>query len=81
MGTATQSENGTVDPRRGVLGWLRAVPADAKAPTITTEETPSSPYDDENPYMPPEIGGGQVHEMMGMLPSRSTPSSSLLFPC
>jgi hypothetical protein len=64
MGTATQSENGTVDPRRGVLGWLRAVPADAKAPTITTEETPSSPYDDENPYMPPEIGGGQVHEMM-----------------
>ena len=74
MGTATQSENGTVDPRRGVLGWLRAVPADAKAPTVTTEETPSSPYDDENPYMPPEIGGGQVHEMMGMSSSQSLQS-------
>jgi Kelch motif len=65
-GTATQSENGTVDPRRGVLGWLRTVPADAKAPTVTTDETPTSPYDEDNPYLPQEIGGGQVHEMMGM---------------
>jgi hypothetical protein len=77
-GTATQSENGTVDPRRGVLGWLRSMP-DAKAPTVTTDETPSSPYDEDNPYIPPvaaEIGGGQVYEMMGMLFPYPTPTKS-----
>jgi hypothetical protein len=80
-GTATQSENGTVDRQRGVLGWLRGVNVDAKAPTITTDETPSSPYDEDNPYLPQpqpqEIGGGQVHEMMGLSPS---PFSFLPFP-
>jgi hypothetical protein len=75
-GTATQSENGTVDPRRGVLGWLRSVNVEAKAPTVTTDETPSSPYDEDNPYMPPEIGGGQVHEMMGLSPSPFSPSQN-----
>ena len=56
-----------MDNRGLVARWLRSTPADAKAPTVTTDETPSSPYDEDNPYMPmmPEIGGGQVHEMMG----------------
>jgi hypothetical protein len=82
-GTATQSENGTVDRQRGVLGWLRGVNADAKAPTITTDETPSSPYDEDNPYLPQpqpqEIGGGQVHEMMGLSPSPFSLPSLLSF--
>lgn len=68
-GTATRSDNGTVDPQRSMLDWLRRIPPDAKAPTVTTDETPNSPYDEDNPYMPPaaaEIGGGQVYEMMGM---------------
>ena len=77
-GTATQSENGTVDPRRGVLGWLRSVNVEAKAPTVTTDETPSSPYDEDNPYLPPEIGGGQVHEMMGLSPSPFSPSQNCI---
>jgi hypothetical protein len=68
-GAATQSEMGTVDNRRWVVNWLRGTPVDAKAPTLTTDETPSSPYEEDHPPMlpmPPEIGGGQVHEMMGM---------------
>jgi hypothetical protein len=64
-GTATQSEVGTMDNRRWVTSWLRSTPADAKAPTVTTDDTPTSPYDDDRPYLP-EIGEGQVHEMMGM---------------
>jgi len=64
-GTGTQSENGTVDNRRWVTSWLRT--ADAKALTVTTDETPMSPSEEDGPYMPPEIGGGQVHEMMGSL--------------
>jgi hypothetical protein len=67
-GTGTQSEMGTMDNRRWVTSWLRGTPADTKAPTVTTDETPSSPYDEDRPYMPPEIGGRQVHEMMGMAP-------------
>ena len=78
-GTATRSDNGTVDPQRSMLDWLRRIPADAKAPTVTTDDTPSSPYDEDNPYMPPaaaEIGEGQVYEMMGksILPFPFLPS-------
>jgi len=66
-GTATQSEAGTMDNRRWVASWLRSTPVDAKAPTVTTDDTPTSPYDDDRPYLP-EMGEGQVHEMMGMYP-------------
>jgi hypothetical protein len=59
------SEAGTLDNRFWVANWLRATPADAKAPTVTTDETPMTPYEDERPYMQ-EVGGTQVHEMMGM---------------
>jgi len=52
-----------MDNRFWVSNWLRATPADAKAPTITTDETPMTPYEDERPYMQ-EVGGTQVHEMM-----------------
>ena len=59
------SEAGTMDNRFWVSSWLRAQPADTKAPTVTTDETPMTPYEDERPYMQ-EVGGTQVHEMMGM---------------
>ena len=70
-GTATQSDAGTMDNRRWVTTWLRGTPPDPKAPpTVTTDETPVSAYEDENPaYVQPsvpEMGDGQVHEMMGM---------------
>ena len=58
------SEAGTMDNRFWVSSWLRATPSDAKAPTMTTDETPMTPYEDERPYMQ-EVGGTQVHEMMG----------------
>jgi hypothetical protein len=76
-GNGTQSEAGTMNNRRWVDLWLRSTPADAKAPTVTTDETPSSPYDEDRPYMPPEIGDGQVHEMMGkpLNPLNSLPLS------
>lgn len=61
----TQSEAGTMDHRRGVISWLRATPADAKAPTITTDDTVSSPYEEESPDLP-EMAGVQVHELGGM---------------
>ncbi|KAL5318176.1 hypothetical protein ACEPPN_013235 [Leptodophora sp. 'Broadleaf-Isolate-01'] len=61
--TGTQSEAGTMDNRRWVTSWLRATPPDAKAPTVTTDETVSSPYEEERPYVP-EMGGVQVHELM-----------------
>jgi hypothetical protein len=68
-GTATQSEAGTMDNRRWVTTWLRGTPAEAKAPTVTTDETPMSAYEEEHQtYVPPsvpEMGDGQVHEMMG----------------
>jgi hypothetical protein len=59
------TENGTMDNRFWVSNWLRATPTDAKAPTVTTDETPMTPYDDDRPYLQ-EVGGTQVHEMMGM---------------
>ncbi|KAE8450477.1 hypothetical protein EG329_006207 [Mollisiaceae sp. DMI_Dod_QoI] len=59
-----QSENGTMDNRRWVTNWLRSTPADAKAPTITTDETPTSPYEDEvGRHDMAEVGGQQVFEM------------------
>ncbi|KAH7391537.1 hypothetical protein BKA64DRAFT_107644 [Cadophora sp. MPI-SDFR-AT-0126] len=61
--TGTQSEAGTMDNRRWVTSWLRATPADAKAPTVTTDDTVSSPYEEERPNVP-EMAGVQVHEMM-----------------
>ena len=60
------SENGTMNNHFWVSNWLRATPADAKAPTITTDETPMTPYEDERPNTH-EVGGTQVHEMMGTL--------------
>merc|ERR1711939_871521 len=51
----TQSEAGTIENRRWVTSWLRATPADAKAPTVTTDDTVSGPYEEEPP---------KVHEMM-----------------
>ncbi|KAF8851662.1 hypothetical protein BDZ45DRAFT_678961 [Acephala macrosclerotiorum] len=61
-----QSENGTMDNRRWVTNWLRGTPADAKAPTVTTDETPISPYDQEERVEMPmaEVQGRQVYEMM-----------------
>ncbi|TVY40202.1 Kelch repeat-containing protein [Lachnellula occidentalis] len=68
-GTATQSEAGTLDNRRWVTNWLRATPVDAKAPTVTTDDTPSSPYEEDVSSRTdrtdvPEMGDSQVHEMM-----------------
>lgn len=58
-------ETGTEDNRFWVSNWLRATPpADAKSPTVTSDETPMNPYEDEGPGMQ-EVGGEQVHEMMG----------------
>ncbi|TVY88458.1 Kelch repeat-containing protein [Lachnellula willkommii] len=67
-GTGTQSEAGTLDNRRWVTNWLRATPVDAKAPTVTTDETQSSPYEEDvsradRVYIP-EMAGKEVHEMM-----------------
>ena len=68
----TQSESDTVDSRFWVGQWLRGTPNanDAKAPTVTTDQTdetyPSSPYDYEDirPNVQ-EVGDTQVHELMG----------------
>ncbi|KUJ10397.1 uncharacterized protein LY89DRAFT_689663 [Mollisia scopiformis] len=60
-----QSENGTMDNRRWVTNWLRATPADAKAPTVTTDETPVTPYPyEEDRQEMAEVQGQQVFEMM-----------------
>jgi hypothetical protein len=83
-GTATQSEAGTMDNRRWVTSWLRSTPADAKAPTVTTDETPMSSYEEEPhsslPHNVPEMGGGQVYEMDGMF-SRFLKDFLKLTPC
>jgi hypothetical protein len=65
-GGTNPSEVGTMDNRGWVSNWLRTTPAaaDGKAPTVTTDETPMTPYEDERPYMQ-EVGGTQVHELMG----------------
>jgi len=47
-----------------VTNWLRATPVDVKAPTVTTDETPSSPYDAEERHETAEVQGQQVYEMM-----------------
>ena len=70
----TQSEVGTMDNRHWVANWLRSTPADAKAPTVTTDDTPMTPYEDgeygsvgdRGPVQ--EVAGTQVHEMMGTAP-------------
>jgi len=71
---ATQSELGTMDNRRWVSNWLRATPADVKAPTVTTEDTGNSDPYPEFPQLAavPEVAGNQVHEMMGNLLSSYT---------
>lgn len=62
-----QSEAGTMDNRRWVTNWLRATPVDAKAPTVTTDDSPSSPYEEDVSRTDvPEMADSQVHEMMGM---------------
>lgn len=54
----------------GILNWVRSVPADAKAPTITTDKTPSTPdpFEYNERCSPvslfPEMEGKQIHEMM-----------------
>jgi hypothetical protein len=64
-----ESLPGTSDVNRNrVLSWMRG--AEPKAPTVTSEETPSSPYDDTETPRDPEPGvveaaGTQVHEMAG----------------
>jgi hypothetical protein len=64
----TQSEAGTMDNRRWVTNWLRATPVDAKAPTVTTDDTTSSPYEEDISRTDvPEMADSQVHEMMGMI--------------
>jgi hypothetical protein len=70
---ATQSESGTIEHQRWIDNWLigtaNAPMAEHKAPTVTTDETPSSGYEEESRvYVRPnvsEMGDGQVHEMMG----------------
>ena len=75
--TATQSESGTIENRRWIDNWLVGTPAvhqEAKeAPTVTSDETPLSAYEEETqvyvrppPPEVPELGDQQVHEMMGM---------------
>lgn len=55
--------------RYNILSWVRGT--EPKAPTVTSDETPSSPYDDtESPgdpnyVIPAEAAGTQVHEMAG----------------
>lgn len=63
--SASQSEAGTMNNRHWVANWLRSTPADAKAPTVTTDDTPMTPYEDM-PFDTPEAGSTQVHELMGM---------------
>lgn len=65
---AAQSEAGTIENRRWVDRWLSGTPAvagamDAKAPTVTTDESnPMSPYDDHPPM--PEMDQGTVRYEM-----------------
>jgi hypothetical protein len=65
---AAQSEAGTLDNRRWVDRWLSGTPTgvgavDAKAPTVTTDETaPMSPYDD-HPAVPEMDQGIVRYEM------------------
>jgi hypothetical protein len=65
---AAQSEAGTMDNRRWVDRWLSGTPAgagaiDAKAPTVTTDESnPMSPYD-EHPQVPEMDQGTIRYEM------------------
>ncbi|CAG8960882.1 hypothetical protein HYFRA_00002419 [Hymenoscyphus fraxineus] len=66
-GTATQSEQGTLDNRRWVTNWLRnsssPVPVNEKAPTVTTDDTHVPlEYEQERAYLP-EVGGTQIVEM------------------
>jgi hypothetical protein len=55
--------------RHRIMSWVRG--AEPKAPTVISDETPSSPYDDTespadpNQEMPAEAAGTQVHEMEG----------------
>jgi hypothetical protein len=55
--------------RYRIMSWVRG--AEPKAPTVTSDETPSSPYDDTespgdpNHVMPAEAAGTQIHEMAG----------------
>jgi hypothetical protein len=61
--------------RYRIMSWVRG--AEPKAPTVTSDETPSSPYDDTespgdpNHVMPAEAAGTQVHEMAGKFPKNS----------
>jgi hypothetical protein len=72
-----ESVTGTSEANRyRIMNWVRG--ADPKTGTVTSDETPSSPFADDmesnSGYMghhPPviisEAGGNQVHEMAGML--------------
>ncbi|KAL3428465.1 kelch repeat protein [Phlyctema vagabunda] len=62
---AGSSEAGTVEGRNRITNWILGTPStDAKAPTVTsTDETPSSPYSQEEIPEMQEVGDTQVHEM------------------
>ena len=61
-----QSETSTMDNRHWVRNWLRSTPADAmKLLTETTDDDPVGLYGANRPSIP-EIGGREVHEMMGL---------------
>jgi hypothetical protein len=73
-GTQTQSEAGTMDNNRWIANWLRgqpAVVANEKAPTVTTDETPMTPTEEEEraytvPHpAPAEMAGVPIAEMAG----------------
>lgn len=60
-----------MDQRGRIATWLRATPipvVDHKAPTVTTDDAPLTPGDqeEEQAYVVPEMGGSQVLEMEGM---------------
>ncbi|KAL2061603.1 hypothetical protein VTL71DRAFT_6980 [Oculimacula yallundae] len=60
----TQSEAGTMDNGNLVSRWLHSTPANAKAPTETTEETIYTPHEEEPPPLHvDEIDSAQVYEI------------------
>lgn len=81
-----QSESGTGSSevsRHRIMSWVRG--ADVKAATVTSEDVPSSPYDDVDSNttaqhtIVSEAGGNQVHEMPGSsFVIRSLPNYGIL---
>ncbi|KAH8804936.1 hypothetical protein F5884DRAFT_797760 [Xylogone sp. PMI_703] len=63
----TPSEMRTIDNRRWVTNWLLGNVEAAKAPTVTSDDTPQSPYMEEEPstvtHHASEVGGTEVREL------------------